>query len=80
MKKFLSIAPIFAALMISSTAEAVYESSSDTNTEIFDYIENRRREAREQQLTDEQKQLLADIAEAEEPTNGDEIIEIIDED
>ena len=66
MKKFLSIAPIFAALMISSTAEAVYESSSDTNTEIFDYIENRRREAREQQLTDEQKQLLADIAEAKD--------------
>ena len=65
MKKFLSIAPIFAALMISSTAEAVYESSSDTNTEIIGGA----------RLANNN-----DIAEAEEPTNGDEIIEIIDED
>ncbi len=44
-------------------AQAIYESSSDTNTEIFDYIENRRREQREKQLTEEQEKLLADIEE-----------------
>ncbi|MBR5912969.1 MAG: LPS-assembly protein LptD [Selenomonadaceae bacterium] len=44
-------------------AYAIYQSSSDTNTEIFDYIENRRRERRENQLTEEQEKLLADIEE-----------------
>ena len=38
-----------------------YKSSSDTSTDIFDYIENRRRERRANQLTEEQKKLLADI-------------------
>lgn len=64
MKKFLGV--VCAALFVTSTAEAVYEASSDTGTEFFDYIENRRREAREQELTEEQKKLLADIAEAKE--------------
>ena len=64
MRKFLGVA--LAALCITSTAEAVYESSSDTSTEFFDYIENRRREIREQQLTEEQQKLLDDIAEAKE--------------
>jgi len=64
MKKFLGVA--LAALCVTSTAEAVYESSSDTSTQIFDFIENRRREAREQKLTEEQQQLLDDIAEAKE--------------
>ena len=59
MKKFLGV--ICAALFVSSTAEAVYEASSDTGTEIFDYIENQRREAREHQLTEEQQKLLDDI-------------------
>ena len=46
------------------TVEAeVYRSSSDTGTEIFDYIENRRREERANALTDEQKKLLEDIEE-----------------
>ena len=45
------------------TAHAIYKSSSDTDTDIFDYIENRRRERREKQLTEEQKKLLADIEE-----------------
>lgn len=44
--------------------EAVYESKSDTGTEIFDYIENQRRERRANELTDEQKKLLVDIEEA----------------
>ena len=64
MKKFLGV--VCAAMFFTSTAEAVYESSSDTGTEFFDYIENRRREIREQQLTEEQKKLLEDIAEAKE--------------
>ncbi|MBE8951277.1 MAG: LPS-assembly protein LptD [Quinella sp. 3Q1] len=64
MKKFLGV--LCAALFATSTAEAVYEASSDTGTEVFDYIENRRREAREQQLTEEQEKLLADIEEAKE--------------
>ncbi len=47
-------------------AQAVYRSSSDTGTQIFDYIENRRREERANALTDDQKKLLADIEEARE--------------
>ena len=66
MKKFFSVVPLVAAIFLPSTAQAIYESSSDTGTEYFDYIENRRREVREQQLTDEQKKLLEDIAEARE--------------
>ena len=76
MKKFSSVA--LTALCFTSTAEAVYEAKSDTGTEIFDYIENRRREAREQKLTEEQEKLLADIAEAKErlphePKEGDPV-------
>ena len=59
MKKFLGV--VCAALCLTSTAEAVYEAKSDTGTGLFDYIENRRREAREKQLTEEQEKLLADI-------------------
>ena len=76
MRKFLSVA--LTALCFTSTAEAVYEAKSDTGTEIFNYIENRRREAREQKLTEEQEKLLADIAEAKErlphePKEGDPV-------
>ena len=46
--------------------EAVYESKSDTGTEVFDYVENRRRERRDKELTDEQKKLLADIDETKQ--------------
>ncbi len=42
-------------------AEAVYEARSDTGTELFNYIENRRREERANALTEEQKKLLKDI-------------------
>ncbi|MBQ7723628.1 MAG: LPS-assembly protein LptD, partial [Selenomonadaceae bacterium] len=59
MKKFLGV--VCAALCLTSTAEAVYEAKSDTGTGLFDYIENRRREAREKQLTEEQEKLLMDI-------------------
>ncbi|MBR0061400.1 MAG: LPS-assembly protein LptD [Selenomonadaceae bacterium] len=62
MKKFLGV--VCAALFITSNAEAVYEANSDTGTEFFNFIENRRRELREQQLTPEQEKLLAYIEEA----------------
>ena len=62
MKKFLGV--ICAAMFMTSTAEAVYEAKSDTGTEFFNFIENRRREAREQRLTEEQEKLLADIEKA----------------
>lgn len=76
MKKFFGVVCI--ALFMTSTAEADYEAKSDTGTEFFNYIENRRREAREQQLTEEQKQLLADIEKAKaelphEPKEGDPV-------
>ncbi len=64
MKKFWGV--VCAALFITSTAEATYEASSDTGTEFFDFIENRRREIRETQLTEEQEKLLQDIEEAKE--------------
>ncbi|MCR5833479.1 MAG: LPS-assembly protein LptD [Selenomonadaceae bacterium] len=67
MRKFLRGAlPLLAALCVTSTAEAVYEADSDTGTGFFDYIENRRREERENQLTEEQEKLLKDIEEAKE--------------
>ncbi|MBR6012766.1 MAG: LPS-assembly protein LptD [Selenomonadaceae bacterium] len=47
-----------------STVEASYSSKSDTGTEIFDYIENRRIEERAKALTEEQKKLIEDIDEA----------------
>lgn len=54
-------------LINSPVVEAdVYRSTSDTGTEIFDYIENRRREKRANALTDEQKKLLEDIEEAKQ--------------
>ena len=40
-----------------------YKSNSDTEIEIFDRIENRRREERANKLTEEQEKLLADIEE-----------------
>ena len=44
-------------------AQAAYKSTSDTDADIFDYIENRRRERRANQLTPDQEKLLADIEE-----------------
>ena len=66
-KKFI-LAAICALGFVSEIpqAHAVYESKSDTGTEIFDYIENRRREERANALTEDQKQLLADIEETKQ--------------
>ena len=52
-----------ASLFVPGYAMAAYHSSSNTGVEILDYIENNRRLARENALTDEQKQLIKDTAE-----------------
>jgi len=49
-----------ALLAVPGTAAAAYHADSDTGVEALDYIENEHRSAREQKLTAEQKQLLAD--------------------
>ena len=64
-KKF--FVPLMLALMFApSTVGAEYTSHSDTDVEVFDYIENRRREARDKQLTPEQVKLLEDVETAKE--------------
>lgn len=64
MKKISAI--LFALLLMPSTVGAEYRSSSDTDVEIFDYIENRRREERDKRLTPEQMKLLEDVRAAKE--------------
>ncbi len=68
MKKKIILAAVCALGLVSEIPQvhAAYESKSDTGTEILDYIENRRREERANALTDDQKQLLADIEEAKQ--------------
>lgn len=51
------------ALFMPVRAEAVYESSTDTQATVLDYIENNRRRIRENRLTDEQLQLMEDAKE-----------------
>ena len=48
------------------TAEAVYNSESDTDADILDYVENRRRTERENRLNEDQKKLLKDAYEMKE--------------
>ena len=62
-KKIIAAAIFALGINPAVVAEAVYKSSSDTGTEYFDYIENRRREQRAKILTDDQKKLLADMEE-----------------
>ncbi len=64
MKKIILAA--LCALIIPVTGEAAYKSTSDTGTTIFDYIENRRRAARENLWSEDQIKLKADIEEAKE--------------
>ena len=47
-------------------AEAMYNSESDTDATILDYVEDRRRNARENALNEDQKQLLLDAYEMKE--------------
>ena len=65
MKKIFALIAIFLTL-IPFSASAKYRSNSDTGVEVLDYIENRRREERSNQLTEEQKQLKKDIETAKE--------------
>lgn len=51
---------LVALTMPGSAAAAVYHSSSDTGTEILDYIENRHREERANRLSEEQEKLIQD--------------------
>ena len=46
--------------LLPCTSEAAYHAASDTGVTALDYIENDRRTERENRLTEEQKQLLAD--------------------
>ena len=65
MKKiFVVMMTVIASFPMTSLAK--YHASSDTGTEILDYIENRRREERTNRLTEEQKKLLEDIEKAKE--------------
>ncbi len=65
MKKLFAI--ITAIITLCPTATfAKYRSNSDTGVEILDYIENRRREERDNRLTEEQQKLLEDIDKAKE--------------
>ena len=56
----------FTAGNISTVQASPYKSNSDTDIEIFDYIENQRRERRANQLTEEQEKLIADVEEKKE--------------
>lgn len=57
---YLACAGLLAALFAPGAAEAKYESDSDTDVEVLDYIENQRRSARENRLSDAQKALVRD--------------------
>ncbi|MBO6236292.1 MAG: LPS-assembly protein LptD, partial [Schwartzia sp.] len=57
------VAGVLAALFTPMKSEARYGSETDTNATALDYIENNRRRARENQLSDEQLQLMEDAKE-----------------
>lgn len=57
MKKLFKIGLGIYMLMLPSVTQAAYEADSDTGAGILDFIENRRRNEREQRLTEEQIQL-----------------------
>ena len=61
--KYLVAAGILATCFAPAAAEAEYRASSDTHMDVLDYIENHRRTARENRLTDEQLQLMDDAKE-----------------
>ena len=64
-KKFL-LPLMLSMTLLPSTVGAEYRAHSDTGTEVFDYIENRRREERDKRLTPEQTKLLEDVELAKE--------------
>ena len=65
MKQLFALIILF-LISLPLVVSAKYRSNSDTGVEVLDYIENRRREERSNQLTEEQKKLLEDIENAKE--------------
>ena len=55
-------AAFLAASCLPAAASASYSASTDTAADILDYIENERRTARENRLTEAQEQLVKDTA------------------
>ena len=61
-RKSALLAAVFAASCLPSAAFAEYHSSTDTAADVLDYIENERRAARENRLSEAQEQLVKDTA------------------
>ena len=61
--KIAVVAGLLSAFFVPMRAEAGYSADSDTSARILDYIENNRRIARENRLTEEQLQLMEDAKE-----------------
>ena len=61
--KYFVAAGLLAALFTPMQAEAGYSADTNTSANILDYIENNRRNERENRLTDEQLQLMEDAKE-----------------
>ena len=65
MKIRILLALTAACTVLPTNADAAYRGDADTGFQHLDFIENERREARENRLTPEQEKLLADVAEME---------------
>ncbi len=61
--KMFVAAGIIVAMFAPMRAEAMYQSDSDTKATILDYVENDRRKARENRLSEEELQLMEDAKE-----------------
>ena len=61
-RKSAFLAAVFATSCLPSVAFAEYHSSTDTAADVLDYIENERRAARENRLSEAQEQLVRDTA------------------
>ena len=61
--KWFVAAGIMAAILAPMRAEAIYKSDTDTKSNVLDYVENNRRKARENKLSEEQLQLMEDAKE-----------------
>ena len=61
-RKSAFLVAVFATSCLPSVAFAEYHSSTDTAADVLDYIENERRAARENRLSEAQEQLVRDTA------------------
>ena len=59
-KEKAALGVLLAASLLPGTASAAYSASTDTAADILDYIENERRAAKENRLTEAQQELLKD--------------------